>query len=142
MNGRRLKRSDGRQTSHKNEGHSDMHELGLTQNILKTAVKYAGETHAKKVITIVLRLGELRDIKPEWISRYFKYISRGTLAEGAEILILRDPIVCRCVDCKKDFEIDLERYAGENIFCPFCFKPDYTLISGTAFQIEGIEVTA
>lgn len=117
-----------------------MHELGLTQNILNTALKYAKKSDSKKVVTIVLRLGVLRDIKAEWITHYFQYISRGTLAEGAEILVIPDPIICRCNDCHQDFEIDHEQYTGEDILCPHCSKQNYTLISGAKFQIEGIEV--
>jgi len=117
-----------------------MHELALTQNILNTALKYAQKTDSRKVVTVVLRLGALRDIKKEWLTHYFNYLSRGTAAEGAEILVLVDPIVCRCAECNTDFEIDRDRYAGEDILCPLCSKQNYTLISGAKFQIEGIEV--
>lgn len=117
-----------------------MHELGLTQNILDTALKYASRTHSPKVVTIVLRLGALRDIKKEWIAHYFRYISKGTPAENAEILVIADPIVCRCADCDRDFEIDRDQYAGEDILCPSCSGQNYTLISGMQFRIEGIEV--
>ena len=117
-----------------------MHELPLTKNILDTALRYAQKTNSQKVAAIVLRLGALRDIKKEWIQHYFNYISKGTIAEGAEILIIPDPIVCHCQDCNKDFEIDRDDYAGEDILCPNCSTPNYTLISGTKFQIEGIEV--
>lgn len=117
-----------------------MHELSLTQNILDTALAYAGRTDSRKVVTVVLRLGALRDIKREWIERYFRYISRGTIAENAEILVMPDPIICRCADCGKDFEIERDRYEGEEIVCPACSSQTYSLISGTAFQIEGIEV--
>ncbi len=117
-----------------------MHELPLTQNILDTALAYARRTNSTKVVTIVLRLGVLRDIKKEWIERYFRYISRGTIAADAEILVIPDPIVCRCADCEKDFEIDRDMYAGEAIVCPVCASQNYALLSGTKFQIEGIEV--
>jgi len=117
-----------------------MHELSLTKNILDTALKYAGETNSQKVVTIVLRLGALRDIKKEWIQHYFNYISRGTIAGDAEILVIPDPIVCRCRDCGRDFEIDSDTMTGEAILCPSCLTPNYTLVSGTAFRIEGIEV--
>jgi hydrogenase nickel incorporation protein HypA/HybF len=117
-----------------------MHELPLTKNILDTALRYARKTNSQKVVTIVLRLGALRDIKKEWIQHYFNYLSKGTIAEHAEILIIPDPIICHCRDCDKDFEIDRDHYAGEDILCPNCSTPNYTLISGTKFQIEGIEV--
>jgi hydrogenase nickel incorporation protein HypA/HybF len=117
-----------------------MHELSLTKSILNTAVRYAEKTDSQKVVTIVLRLGMLRDIKKEWIQHYFNYISKGTIAEDAEILVIVNPIVCRCPDCGKEFEIDKDRLAVEEILCPSCSAKDYTLISGTEFLIEGIEV--
>jgi hydrogenase nickel incorporation protein HypA/HybF len=117
-----------------------MHELSLTKNILDTALRYARKTDSRKVVTIVLKLGALRDIKKEWIQHYFNYISKGTAAENAEILIIPDPIVCRCRDCGRDFEIDRNDYAGEEILCPNCATQNFTLISGATFQIEGIEV--
>jgi hydrogenase nickel incorporation protein HypA/HybF len=117
-----------------------MHELSLTKKILDTALRYAQKTDSQKVVTIVLRLGALRDVKKEWIQHYFNYISKGTAAENAEILIIPDPIVCRCRDCESDFEIDRNDYAGEEILCPNCATNNFTLISGATFQIEGIEV--
>jgi len=117
-----------------------MHELSLTQNILHTAIRYAEKTDSRKVVTIVLRLGVLRDIKKEWIQRYFDYISKGTIAEDAEILVLADPLVCRCRDCGTEFEVDMDSLATEEIHCPGCTAPHYSLISGTKFLIEGIEV--
>ncbi len=118
-----------------------MHELSLTKSILDTALKYAEKTDSRKVVTIVLRLGILRDIKKKWIQHYFNYISKGTIAEGAEILVMVNPIVCRCPDCGKEFEIVEDRLAGEEILCPGCSSQNYTLISGREFSIEGIEVT-
>ena len=117
-----------------------MHELPLTKNILDTALRYARQTNSQKVVTIVLRLGALRDIKKEWIQHYFNYISRGTPAEDAEILVIPDSIICHCRDCGKDFEINRDDYAREDILCPNCSTQNYTLISGAMFRIEGIEV--
>jgi hydrogenase nickel incorporation protein HypA/HybF len=117
-----------------------MHELSLTKSILDTAVRYARRTSSLKVVTIVLRLGELRDIKKEWIQHYFHYISKGTIAEDAEILVIVDPIVCSCLDCGQDFEVVRENFTDEEILCPQCCTQNYKLISGTKFQIEGIEV--
>jgi hydrogenase nickel incorporation protein HypA/HybF len=117
-----------------------MHELTLTKNILDMALRYAQKTDSQRVVTIVLRLGVLRDIKKEWIQHYFNYISKGTIAENAEILVMDDPIVCSCRDCAKEFEVEKESLANEEILCPNCSQQNYTLISGTKFLIEGIEV--
>jgi hydrogenase nickel incorporation protein HypA/HybF len=117
-----------------------MHELSLTKSILNTALRYAQKTDSRKIVTIALRLGILRDIKKEWVQHYFDYISRGTIAEGAEIMIMLNPIVCSCRDCGKEFEINGNYLEGKEIICPNCSTQNYTLISGAEFLIEGIEV--
>ena len=117
-----------------------MHELSLTKGILDTALRYAEKTDSRKIVTIALRLGILRDIKKEWVQHYFNYLSRGTIAEGAEIMIMLNPIVCVCRDCGKEFEVNGNYLDTEEILCPNCSTQNYTLVSGTEFLIEGIEV--
>ncbi|MDD5397513.1 MAG: hydrogenase maturation nickel metallochaperone HypA [Dehalococcoidia bacterium] len=117
-----------------------MHELSLVQDILDTAVSYAREAGSQKVVAVFLRLGALRDVKKEWIQYYFNFIRKGTMAEEAEILVTVNPIICSCHECGREFEIDLDRIHDEEIACPGCSAKNYTLISGTEFRIEGIEV--
>ena len=112
----------------------------MTQDILDTALSYAERTDSKKIVTIVLRLGALRDIQKEWLQHYFNFIRKGTIAEEAEILVMVNPIVFRCRACGREFEIERDRLADEDVACPDCASKDYTLISGTEFRIEGIEV--
>jgi len=92
------------------------------------------------VVAIFLRLGALRDIRKEWIQHYFNFVRKGTIAEEAEILVTVNPIVCSCHQCGGEFEIDRDYIRDEEIACPGCSAKNYTLISGTEFRIEGIEV--
>lgn len=117
-----------------------MHELPITKSILDWACLYAEKAQSQKVVTIVLRLGALRDLQKEWLQRYFSYLSKGTVAEHAEILVIVNPIVCECRNCGHAFEVEKERLQDEGILCPNCSGRDYALISGTEFRIEGIEV--
>ena len=119
-----------------------MHELSFTRNILKAALTYAQKVNAVKVAGIYLRIGILRDMEPEWLKRYFGYISKDTPAENADIVIQVEPVVCRCEQCGHKFEIDVRALADQVILCPKpnCRVHDYTLISGSEFIIQAIEV--
>lgn len=117
-----------------------MHELSMTTAILHSAVSYAERTNSSQIKTIILRLGILRDLKKEWIERYFAYVSKGTIAEEAELVVLVSPVVCSCNECGGKFEISLESLANEEIRCSICAAKNYTFISGMEFLIEGIEV--
>jgi hydrogenase nickel incorporation protein HypA/HybF len=64
-----------------------MHELQVTQSILATVLVYARQNNVERVLRIHLTIGVLNDYQSEWIQRYFDYLSRGSLAEGAEIAV-------------------------------------------------------
>src|SRR5512145_2550546 len=104
-----------------------MHELPITKSILDWACIYAEKAKAEKVVTIVLQLGVLRDLKEEWLSRYFRYISRDTIAAEAEILIIKVPLTCRCVNCQEVFPVDVDRLTDETILCPVCHERSYEI---------------
>ena len=117
-----------------------MHELPITKNILDLVCLYAHRAKAQKVVTIVLELGVLRDLKKEWLERYFRYISRGTIASEADILVTEVPLTCKCLTCQKIFSVDLDRLTNESILCPDCQARQYEIITGMEFKIQGIEV--
>jgi len=98
------------------------------------------ENGAFQVKTIFLRIGVLRDIEPEWVQRYFRYISKGTIAEEADILIMVEPVVCKCHSCDEQFGLDIKLATDSKVLCPSCANNDYELIAGSEFIVSGIEV--
>ena len=65
-----------------------MHELPVTESILKIVLKHARVSGVRKVRTIRLIVGKLSDLEDEWIQRYFDYLSKGTVAEGARLGVI------------------------------------------------------
>ena len=59
-----------------------IHELPVTESILRVLLRHAEEARAGKVVSVSLRIWELSDIIEEWLQRNFDYLSKGTLAEG------------------------------------------------------------
>ena len=117
-----------------------MHELPITKSILDWACIYAEKAHAQKVVTIVLRLGVLRDLQKDWLQRYFRYLSRDTVAAEAEILVIPVPLTCKCLECGETFPVEISRLTDETILCPGCQARRYEIVTGREFQIQGIEV--
>ena len=76
-----------------------MHELQITERILNVVLRHAAGHDISRIVRIHLRIGELSDLQDEWIQHYFDYLSRGTLAENAQLAITRAPIVVRCEAC-------------------------------------------
>lgn len=115
-----------------------MHELPVTESILKVVLRHAQANDVRRIATIHLRVGKLSDLEDEWIQHYFDYLSEGTVAHGAKLKIERTPIVLRCRACGEDFEADAPKL--EEAACPACGVSDWELISGREYFIKEMEV--
>ncbi len=115
-----------------------MHELAVTESILNLVIKHATRNQVEKVLSISLKIGELTDLVDEWMQRYFNYLSKDTIAEGAILKIERSPVVFQCDDCKNTFPVSLKDTG--KIVCSRCNSEKVMLVSGREFFIENIEV--
>ena len=112
-----------------------MHELSITQEILRYSIEEATRQGAEKIRAIRLRLGPFSGIVPECIQMYLDLLSEGTIAQGARIEAVTLPLKIRCRDCGREGEISRSRIA-----CPFCGSLRLQMLSGKEFLIESLEV--
>ena len=63
-----------------------MHELPITQNILKIALRYGETSKASRITDLYLVIGQLTSIIDDSIQFYWPIISEGTIAENAPII--------------------------------------------------------
>jgi hydrogenase nickel incorporation protein HypA/HybF len=119
------------------KGGIQIHELAVTEAVLNIVLKYAAENQAARVVNIRLQAGGLRDLTEEWIQRYFDYLSKETIAEGAKIILVRLPVTLTCRTCLNSFNVDIRQ---DNVKCPACGSTDTELSGGNEFLIESIEV--
>jgi hydrogenase nickel incorporation protein HypA/HybF len=116
----------------------NMHELPITESILKIVLKHAEMNSVRKVVTIHLQVGKFSDLEDDWIQRYFDYLSKGTLAEGAKLKIERTPMMVQCNACSTSYEAEM---AGMNdLVCPACGEKGGTLLSVREYYIKEMEV--
>ncbi|MCD6569253.1 MAG: hydrogenase maturation nickel metallochaperone HypA [Deltaproteobacteria bacterium] len=115
-----------------------MHELPITESILNIVLKHAEANNVNKVISISLKIGELSDLVNEWVQRYFDYLSKDTIAEGAKLKIERTPVVIQCDKCGLSFQVNIRE--SKTIRCPDCGGKEVTLVSGREFYINSIDV--
>ena len=115
-----------------------MHELQVTERILDIVVKHAEANSVQKVLSIQLRIGELSDLENEWIQKYFDYLSKDTVANGAKLRIERAPVVMQCDECAHAFEVNIKEI--KEIQCPECDNKKCSLVSGREYYIKDMEV--
>ena len=112
-----------------------MHELSITQNVLKIVVEHGQRAGAKRVTVIHLVVGQLTGLVDDSIQFYFDMLSPGTLAAGARLNIKRIPAQLRCRSCGQEFALLDKRWA-----CPHCSSVGGDVVRGREFLIESIEV--
>ncbi len=114
-----------------------MHELPVTESILKIVLKHAQASGVRKVRTIRLKVGKLSDLEDEWIQRYFDYLSKGSVAEGARLEIERTPIVMQCNACLESYRVEAAEIG--DLPCPACGGKGGTLLSGREYTVKEME---
>jgi hydrogenase nickel incorporation protein HypA/HybF len=117
-------------------GNVRMHELPVMKSILDIVLKQAAIHNVRSVRAVQLEVGLLSDLEAQWMQRYFDYLSRGTLAQEAELKIQWNPIVFRCQECGKSFEA--ERKMLPEVACPACGRKHLSLVSGREYRIRNL----
>lgn len=115
-----------------------MHELPVTESILKIVLKHALMNNVQHVMAVYLQIGKLSDLEDEWIQRYFDYLSKDTVAEGAKLVIERMPIMVQCGACSTSYEAEAAKLG--DLVCPNCGGKDSKFISGREYYIKDMEV--
>jgi hydrogenase nickel incorporation protein HypA/HybF len=115
-----------------------MHELPVMDKILKIVLTQAEKNNVSQVVAISLRVGSLSDLEDEWMQRYFDYLSKDTIAQGAKLKIERMPVVLQCNSCGASYNIEPSGI-GEAA-CPECQSKDKKLTSGRGYFISNMEV--
>lgn len=112
-----------------------MHELGITQNILDIALRHAAEANATRITRLHLVIGDFSSVVDDSVQFYWDVISRGTIAEGAELCFERVPATLRCLACEMRFSPD-----GRDFACPECGSFQVLVVDGDQFYLDSIEV--
>ncbi len=112
-----------------------MHELSVTQSILDIALAHAKQAGANRILRIHLAVGELSGIVGESVQFYFDFLSRDTMAAGAELAFRHVPARFRCLNCGAEYEPD-----GADWTCPQCGLLQPIAVGGKELLVESIEV--
>ncbi|TLM66314.1 MAG: hydrogenase maturation nickel metallochaperone HypA [Deltaproteobacteria bacterium] len=112
-----------------------MHELSLTQSLVAIAEDHARRAGATVIRSITVEVGELSGAVPEALEFAFDVCSKGTLAEGAALILRRVPGHGRCGLCAAEAE------CGElTAVCPACGALAFELDAGRELRVMELEI--
>ena len=112
-----------------------MHELSVTESLLKLALSYAEQAHASKVTDLNVVIGRLSSIVDDSVQFYWDFVAEDTLCAGAKLHFERRPAVLKCMDCSKEFTIQEEMTP-----CPDCGGVHTIILGGEEFFLDSIEI--
>jgi hydrogenase nickel incorporation protein HypA/HybF len=112
-----------------------MHELALCQGVVDVLREQARTHRFDRVTAVRLEIGALSCVSAEAIEFCFSAVTRGTLAEGCRLDLLRIPGEAFCLDCSRPVPI-AERHDA----CPHCGGLQLQLVRGDEMRIRDLEV--
>ncbi len=110
-----------------------LHELGVVIEVVKTVENFAKENDIEKIQTLVLQIGELSSMIPEYVEACYPAAVDGTMLEGTELEIEILPGNALCKVCNETFNV-LENEGK----CPKCKERNLELLGGQEFLIKEI----
>jgi len=112
-----------------------MHELAVTESILKTSLEYAEKEQAKKVTDVFLVIGKLSSYVDDSIQFYWDYVTRDTICSKSLLHFERIPAKMLCLDCQNEYLL------GDDLApCPKCRSSRLKILTGDEFQIDSIQI--
>jgi hydrogenase nickel incorporation protein HypA/HybF len=112
-----------------------MHELAVTESLLKIAVEHAEKANAERVTDLHIVIGDLASMVDESIQFYWDIIARDTIAERARLNFRRVPAELQCNSCLTTYQP-----TDKELICPSCHGVGAKIIAGEEFFLESIDV--
>lgn len=112
-----------------------MHELALTEGMVKILEEQAVLSDFRSVKTVWLEIGALSQVDPHAIEFCFAAVTRGTIADGARLEIVRPPGRAWCMVCSETVTV-AERFEP----CPCCGGHQLQITGGEEMRIKELEV--
>jgi len=113
-----------------------MHEFAIVEALIEQVrreVDRAG--HSGRVMLLELAVGRLSGVHCDALRFAFDLLSRGTLAEKAELKIARPKATCRCRTCHAKVEIE-----DLLVRCPQCDSKQIVIEGGRELLLQSIEI--
>lgn len=113
-----------------------MHELGIAQGILTSAIAAAQDAGGTKINGVNITIGALTEVMEDSLQFAWDAIRADTIAEAAELNVTVLTAWSRCALCGHEWEHG--RYDGAQ--CPSCEQYLVSLVRGREMRIDTIDI--
>ncbi len=121
-----------------------MHEFSIADEIVRNVLETAKKNRGKKVVSILLEIGELTHLNGEQVSFWIKELFKDSMAEGAEVKVKTIKARIQCKGCGykggmgSDQEDSLRYFIPAS--CPGCNSFDIKIEKGRECILKKIQI--
>jgi hydrogenase nickel incorporation protein HypA/HybF len=112
-----------------------MHELGITEEILRTALEAAAKEGATRVNDVSISVGELTEVMEFALQFNWDVVTQGTIAESATLTVNMIRPRSRCLSCSHEYD-----HHKLDFTCPECGNAFVDNLAGRELQIDSIDI--
>lgn len=113
-----------------------MHEMSFVTRFVNQAIASAEKNQAKKVTRVVVQVGEMTGILPEYLHKYFPIATKDTILQDA---ILETESIRLKVSCNKCKTIYYPKETPD-MLCPSCQSGECHILEGKDMFLKEIEI--
>ena len=113
-----------------------MHEMSIAESVLGIVTDTAGRGGLAKVSAVRLEIGVLAAVETRSLRFCFDSVTRGTVAEGAALVIDELPGTAWCFVCNESVTV-----AARTADCPRCGGARMQVTGGTDMRVKDIRGT-
>lgn len=122
-----------------------MHELSAATSILRTILSAAEGKGATKIKSVRLEIGELTLLNPDQLRFCFEIAAKGTIAQGADLMIETQPAVVACQNCGRRFSWhNVDDDPALHLIPPMiecdCGSTSIKILSGREMKVVSIKI--
>ena len=113
-----------------------MHEVGIVDGVLRTASETARASGATKIVSVTLRIGDMREVVRESLDFAWEALREDDpLTAEAELIVEEVHPRSACVSCGNEFDHD--RF---HLRCPVCGSGQTLTLCGRELDIVSMEI--
>ena len=113
-----------------------MHEMSTVVRFVSAALEEAEKRGITEIESITVDVGEMTDIVPDYLYRYYPAAVKGTQLEGSRLVVRTVPVKAKCAACGTVFHPE----RANDYRCPACGSAQAKLIEGKGTVLRAIAV--
>ena len=112
-----------------------MREEYIVQSFLTKALQQARESNASQIKSVQIVIGEISELDQNTVRKLWEQLSRGTLAERAQLRFRSVHAEVQCMACFEKYQP-----VDKKIHCPYCGSYGAKILTGEEFHLETVEL--